>query len=120
MTTPGHQPPEPQPHQQTQAPQPQDQTQAQYGNMPQAQYGYMPHPAEPRSPKSRLAAILLAWFLGVLGAHRFYVGKTGTGLLWLFTLGFFGIGALVDLLLIAAGSFKDKDGLRVTVWLQND
>lgn len=83
---------------------------------PQVHYVAMPTPDRPRSDKSRLVAILLAFFVGVLGAHRFYVGKIGTGLLWLFTLGFLGIGALIDIILIAAGSFKDSDGLRVTEW----
>ncbi|MFT5528082.1 MAG: TM2 domain-containing membrane protein YozV [Pirellulaceae bacterium] len=40
------------------------------------------------------------WIFGVFGAHRFYFGKTFTGLLYLFTLGLFGIGWLVDLVLI--------------------
>lgn len=69
------------------------------------------------SPKSRLVAILLCFFLGVLGVHRFYVGKVGTGLLWLFTCGgFFGIGYLVDIIMIACGSFTDKEGKFLTNW----
>jgi len=39
------------------------------------------------SPKSRLVALLLCFFFGILGAHRFYVGKIGTGVLMLLTLG---------------------------------
>jgi len=35
------------------------------------------------SPKSRLAATLLAWFLGTFGAHRFYLGKMGTAVVML-------------------------------------
>lgn len=70
----------------------------------------------PISDKSRLAALLLSIFLGGLGIHRFYTGKIGTGILWLFTAGVFGIGALVDLIMIACGTFKDKYGRFVKNW----
>ena len=65
------------------------------------------------SPKSKMAALLLCFFLGGLGVHRFYVGKIGTGILWLFTGGCFGIGALIDLIMIICGTFKDSNGLQV-------
>jgi TM2 domain-containing membrane protein YozV len=68
------------------------------------------------SPKSRTAAALLAFFFGGLGIHRFYVGKVGTGILWLFTAGLFGIGSLVDFIIILCGNFKDKDGLVISNW----
>lgn len=68
------------------------------------------------SPKSRFAAFMLALFLGALGVHRFYVGKIGTGILQLITLGGLGIWAVIDMVLIAAGVFKDKEGRRVVTW----
>lgn len=48
------------------------------------------------TPKNKWVAFVLAFFIGYLGAHRFYEGKIGTGLLWFFTGGLFGIGWLVD------------------------
>jgi TM2 domain-containing membrane protein YozV len=66
--------------------------------------------------KRILPAGLLCFFLGVFGAHRFYVGKIGTGLLQLFTLGGLGIWMLVDLILLVSGEFRDKEGNRITEW----
>jgi TM2 domain-containing membrane protein YozV len=66
--------------------------------------------------KRILPAGLLCFFLGVFGAHRFYVGKIGTGLLQLFTLGGLGIWMLVDLIMLVSGEFKDKEGNRITEW----
>lgn len=71
---------------------------------------------EPISPKSRAAAAILAWFLGVFGVHRFYVGKVGTGLLQLFTLGALGIWALIDFIIILVGNFRDKEGRVLFNW----
>ncbi len=68
------------------------------------------------SSKSRLVALLLCFFLGGLGVHRFYAGKIGTGIVWLLTLGCFGIGSLIDLIMIICGSFTDKDGNLIKEW----
>jgi len=68
------------------------------------------------SQKSRLAVVLLCFFLGYLGIHRFYVGKVGTGILWLFTGGLLGIGYLIDFIMALAGSFTDKSRAFVLNW----
>ncbi len=51
--------------------------------------------------KSKLVAYLLWFFLGFLSLHRFYLGKIGSGLIWLFTLQLFGIGWIVDLFILS-------------------
>ena len=66
------------------------------------------------SDKNFVATLLLCVLLGGLGVHRFYVGKIGTGILQLITMGGLGIWALIDLIIIAIGKFTDKDGLLVS------
>jgi TM2 domain-containing membrane protein YozV len=76
-------------------------------------------PSGPASPGRRLTALLLALIgpmFGLCGLQRFYVGKIGTGILWLFTWGLFGIGQLIDLILIAVGQFRDRNELPLVVW----
>jgi len=85
------------------------------------------------SPKSRLAVTLLAWFLGIFGAHRFYLGKIGTavvmlilGIIGLSTVWIFGIGlvclipvgiwALIDFIYAVSGHMKDKEGKVILKW----
>ena len=62
------------------------------------------------SKKSKRIAFWLCWFTGLWGGHRFYVGKTGTGLIWLFSGGCFFVGLFMDLIKIHNGEFTDKDG----------
>lgn len=64
-----------------------------------------------RSGRSRWLALLLCALGGVIGLHRFYAGKIGTGLLFLFTGGFFGVGVAVDFIVILCGYFRDRKGL---------
>lgn len=62
------------------------------------------------SAKSKGIVAVLCFFFGCIGVHRFYTRKIGTGILWLLTLGFLGVGTLVDFIMILCGSFKDKNG----------
>lgn len=62
------------------------------------------------SGKSQLVALILVIFVGVLGIHRFYLGYTGIGIIQLLTCGGCGIWALIDLIMIATGELKPKDG----------
>lgn len=63
-----------------------------------------------RSRKNRWIATGLSVCFGFAGIHRFYVGKIGTGILWMLTGGFFGIGWAVDSLKCLFGYFKDCEG----------
>ncbi|MFC3914673.1 NINE protein [Pseudaeromonas sharmana] len=68
------------------------------------------------SEKKILPAFLLCFFLGMFGAHRFYVGKIGTGILQILTLGGLGIWSLIDFIMIIIGSFSDKNGKKLIQW----
>jgi TM2 domain-containing membrane protein YozV len=85
------------------------------------------------SPKSRIAAALLAWFLGTLGIHRFYIGKVGTGIAilvlsivgwattWLLGFGYIlltiaGLWVFIDFILIILGAMKDSQNRPIKTW----
>ena len=63
-----------------------------------------------KSDKNKGVTAVLCFFLGEFGVHRFYAGKIGTGILWLCTLGVFGFGWIIDLIMIFCNSFKDSQG----------
>ena len=69
-----------------------------------------PAPVDAAGDKSYTVAAVLSFLLGALGVDRFYLGKTGTGVLKLLTLGGLGVWALVDFILILTGAMRDKDG----------
>ncbi len=60
-----------------------------------------------------LLTLLMCWFLGVWGVHRFYTGHIAIGVIQLLTFGGCGIWYLVDLILIIIGSYKDSNGNRI-------
>ena len=68
------------------------------------------------SDKKILPAFLLCFLFGIFGAHRFFVGKIGTGILQLITIGGLGIWMMIDLIIIITGSFTDKEGKKLTEW----
>jgi hypothetical protein len=68
------------------------------------------------SDKSRTVTLLLAALLGPFGAHRFYTGRTQSGILMAVTLGGAGIWYLYDVIVVAAGGFRDAEGRLVLDW----
>lgn len=77
-----------------------------YGNS----YGQAFYYEKPVSTRSKWMTFVLCFLFGTFGIHRFYVGKTGTGLLYFFTFGLAGFGWLIDLIMILTGSFNDVHG----------
>lgn len=65
------------------------------------------------STKSKMVALLLCVFLGYFGAHQFYAGKIGAGILYLCTFGLCGVMWILDIIKILSGTFKDGNGLPI-------
>ena len=72
------------------------------------------------SDKSRAIALALGCVLGPFGAHRYYLGKIGTGILQTVTIGGLGLWWLYDMILLAFGSFRDAEGRRVEYWFEDE
>lgn len=68
----------------------------------------------PLSRQKRWVAFFLCLFFGIWGVHRFYMGKVGTGVLYLLTFGLFGIGWVIDLLVLLVGGATDKHGYKLS------
>ena len=81
----------------------------QYTNNPQQQFTAT-NPYGQQSQKSFMTNLMFAIFFGSLGVDRFYLGKVGTGLLKLITLGGLGVWSLIDVIIGAIGKTKDKQG----------
>jgi hypothetical protein len=86
------------------------------GNIPPMHDVTVPSDRSEASDKSRGVATALAAILGPFGAHRFYVGRNGSGALMCVTLGGCGIWWLYDLIVVAAGDFRDVNGRRLSRW----
>ena len=67
-------------------------------------------PEQQNSDKSFVATLILCLLLGSFGVHRFYVGKIGTGIIMLLTLGGLGVWQLIDIIRIAIQKFSDSNG----------
>src|SRR3989442_15657335 len=68
------------------------------------------------SERSRGVALGLAVIGGVFGLHRFYTGRTASGVWMCLTLGGLGIWYLYDVVVLAVGEFRDGEGRRVARW----
>ena len=65
------------------------------------------------SEKSFVTTLILAIVVGFLGVHRFYVGKTWTGIIQLLTVGGLGIWSFIDIIMIIVQKFTDSKGLLI-------
>lgn len=77
-------------------------------NQPTPQQSIVPESGS--NDRSFIAAVVLWWFLGLIGIHRFYLGYYGLGILYLLTFGLCGIGWLIDGIMLVTGGLKPKNG----------
>ena len=64
-------------------------------------------------PKDWLTTLLMCFFVGYLGVHRFYTGSIAIGIIQFFTLGLCGVWTLVDFILILTGAYRDNSGRKL-------
>lgn len=76
--------------------------------------------AEQASERSRGIAMVLALAGGPLGLHRFYAGRSASGVAMILTLGGLGVWWLYDVVMLAAGEFRDIGGRRLRRWQIDD
>jgi TM2 domain-containing membrane protein YozV len=88
------------------------------GNLP-TQYD-LPDEPEAEQPqaseRSRSVALVLGILGGVFGLHRFYVGRTQSGVIMALTLGGLGMWWLYDMVILVSGEFRDDDDLPLRNW----
>ena len=65
----------------------------------------------PTSPKSKTVALLLCVFFGLIGAHYYYVGRIGRGILATLTANFLCFGWIIDIFTILSNKFYDNTGM---------
>ncbi|MDB0062921.1 TM2 domain-containing protein [Crocinitomicaceae bacterium] len=63
-----------------------------------------------KSENKWLITLLLCWFLGIFGVHRFYTGHIAIGVIQLLTAGLCGIWTIIDFIIIVSGNLKDAEG----------
>ena len=68
-----------------------------------------------KSEKNGIITLLLVFFFGFWGFHRFYVGKIGTGILMLFSAGGLFIWWIIDIVMVISGKFKDKENQIIVI-----
>lgn len=79
-------------------------------------------PSDVPSRRRRFPALVLAavGFAGLGGLHRFYAGRTASGVLWLVTFGLLGFGTIIDIILLLTGEFRDREGRPLLIWYSED